>query len=76
MNRPSDQHNDPSNETPGRDLTQWLGALAVVVALALVIGGSIGVMDIDGSLVRFILAAGLIASAGGEAVRAIAKRVA
>ena len=69
--------NEPSSDDPPtRELMEWVAALVIFVALALVVAQSFGFAEINDSRVRTVFAVGIILFGGPAAIRALAEALA
>ena len=62
-----------SDDTPTRELAQWLAALTIAVGLTVVVAQSFGLAEIADSTLRIVLGAGIILAGGPKAIRALAE---
>jgi Na+/pantothenate symporter len=67
---------ESSTDPPTRELMEWVAALVIVVALALVAAQSFGFAEINDSTLRIVFTAGLILFGGPKAIRVLAEAIA
>jgi len=67
---------ESSNGAPTRELMEWVAALTIAVALALVAAQSFGFAEIDDSTVRIVFTAGIILFGGPKAIRVLVEALA